>query len=84
MADAKALYSASEEDLDTVICFLVLQEMRELPKKKHWPEIDLLVSRQPAQSASEKPCKVMEELLGKNKPLPGQTLRYLRSLRDAL
>jgi hypothetical protein len=83
VAEAKALYSASEEDLETVICFLVLQEINELPKKKHWPEIDLLVSIHHAQSASESPCKVIEELLGKNKPLPGQPLRYLRTLRAA-
>lgn len=84
MADAKALYSASDEDLDTMICFFVLHEIRELPKKKHWPEIDLLVSRQPAQSASENPCKLIEEFLGKNKPLPGHPLRYLRTLKAAV
>jgi hypothetical protein len=83
VAEAKALYSASEEDLEPVICFLVLQEIMELPKKKHWPEMDLHVSRQPAQSASEKPCKVREESLEKNKPLPGQPLRYFRTLKAA-
>jgi hypothetical protein len=34
VADDKALYSASEEDLETVACFLARQEMRDLPMKK--------------------------------------------------
>jgi hypothetical protein len=55
VAVESALYSASDEDLETVICFLAFQEMREFPKKKQYPEVDLLVSMQPAQSASEKP-----------------------------
>jgi hypothetical protein len=40
VADVIALYSASEEDLDTVGCFFVFQDMRYWPKKKHWPEIE--------------------------------------------
>jgi hypothetical protein len=51
----KALYSASEEDLDTVICFLAFHDTRDDPKKKQYPVVDLLVSMHPAQSASEKP-----------------------------
>ncbi|KAK2367189.1 hypothetical protein QL285_080500 [Trifolium repens] len=55
VADANALYSASEDDLDTVNCFLVRQDMSDFPSKKHCPDIDLLVSIHPAQSASENP-----------------------------
>lgn len=45
VAKAKVVYSASEEDLDTVICFLlVLHEINDLPRKKHRPEIERLVS----------------------------------------
>jgi len=55
-AAARALYSASEDDLLTVNCFLVCHEIKDLPKKKHWPEMDVLASLQPVQSASEKPC----------------------------
>jgi hypothetical protein len=34
VAVERALYSASDEDLETVICFLAFQEIREFPKKK--------------------------------------------------
>jgi hypothetical protein len=80
----KALYSASEEDLDTVICFLAFHETRDDPKKKQYPVVDLLVSIQPAQSASEKPSNWSSECLGKSKPLPGLCLRYLITLHAAL
>lgn len=55
-AAARALYSASEDDLLTVSCFFVLQDISDLPRKKHCRDMDLLVSLQHAQSASEKPC----------------------------
>jgi len=42
--------------------------MRDLPRKTHCPEIDLLESKQPAQSASEKPERNNEDCMGKNKP----------------
>jgi hypothetical protein len=44
----KALYSASDEDLDTVICFLAFHDIRDEPRKKQYPLVDLLVSMQPA------------------------------------
>jgi hypothetical protein len=50
-----ALYSASEDDLETVTCFFAFQETRDDPKKKQYPDVDLLVSKHPAQSALEKP-----------------------------
>jgi len=40
-----ALYSASEEDLETVGCFLALQDMREDPRKKQKPMVDLLLGK---------------------------------------
>lgn len=45
VAAASAIYSTLDEDLDTSNCFFVRQEMRDLPKKKHWPEIDLLMCK---------------------------------------
>jgi len=51
----RALNSASEEDLETVACFLALQDMSEEPKKKQNPVVDLLESTQPTQSASTYP-----------------------------
>jgi hypothetical protein len=58
---AIALYSASVEDLDTVACFLELQDIRLEPKKTHNPPVDRLSSGQPAQSELEKACKLVDE-----------------------
>lgn len=55
MAVERALYSASEEDLEMVTCFLAFQDISEEPKKKQNPVVDLLESTQPAQSASTYP-----------------------------
>jgi hypothetical protein len=44
---------------------LVLYEINDLPKKKHWPEIERLMSTHPSYSASLKPCRRREESLGK-------------------
>jgi hypothetical protein len=49
---AKARYSASEDDLQTVNCFFVIQDIRELPRKNLLPVTDLLESLYPAQSAT--------------------------------
>lgn len=42
VVSAKALYSASVEDLDTTVCFLACHEMRLDPKKIPAPVTDLL------------------------------------------
>jgi len=55
VAAPRALYSALEEDLETMSYFLVLHEINESPRKKHCLEMDLLMSLQPAQSASGYP-----------------------------
>lgn len=68
VAAPNALYSDSYEDLETVNCFLVLQEISDFPRKKNWPEIDLLESIHPAQSASEKPEIYKGESMGKKRP----------------
>ncbi|MCI02637.1 hypothetical protein A2U01_0023671, partial [Trifolium medium] len=74
-------YSASDELRDTVFCFLARQDMRDEPKKKQYPDVDLLVSKQFAQSVSAKPRICMEELRGKNKPRPGVPFKYLITLQ---
>ncbi len=63
-AEAIALYSASAEDLDTVVCFLDLHDTREFPKKMQYPVVDLRVSGHPAQSESEKALMCSSELDG--------------------
>lgn len=50
---ARALYSASVEDLETTYCFLDCHEMRLLPRKIAKPDTDLLVVAQLAQSLSQ-------------------------------
>jgi len=56
VVEASALYLASEEDLDTVFCFLVFQETKELPMKMQYHVTDRRESMQVAQSASLKPA----------------------------
>ena len=65
---AKALYSASADDLEMVGCFLDFQEIRESPKKMQNPVTDFLESAQVAQSASENARNWKEEDVGKSKP----------------
>ena len=54
-AEAIVLYSASVEDLDTVVCFLDLHDTREFPKKMQYPVVDLHVSGHPASQNLRKP-----------------------------
>jgi len=53
VAAPNAWYSAFDDDLDNVSCFLV-QEIYDLTRKKHVLDMDLLVSIHLAQSTSEK------------------------------
>ena len=76
---ATARHSASEDDLNTTDCFLLFQEIREVPKKKHIPEMDFRMSRQAPQSESLNLVKEVEAEEEKNKPLPAVPLRYLRT-----
>lgn len=50
---AMALYSASAEDLQTVLCFLVPQDTKESPNLIQKPVSDLRVIGQDAQSESQ-------------------------------
>ena len=51
-----ARYSASEDDLDMVLCFSLFQLMGGLPKRIRQPVIDLLENGQATQSESEYGC----------------------------
>src|ERR1044072_7446261 len=52
-----AIYSASAVERETQFCFLLNQEIRLFPKKKHPPEVLFLSSELPAQSASQYPTR---------------------------
>lgn len=46
VVEAKALYLASTEDRETVVCFLAFQETKESPINMQKPVTDFLVSKQ--------------------------------------
>jgi hypothetical protein len=71
------LYPASVLDLDTVACFLAFYEIRFDPTYTAKPPVDLLSSRQPAQSASEKALTIVEEDLLKRNPREIVPRKYL-------
>lgn len=50
MREAKAGYSASDEDLETVVCFLDFQEIKDVPLRMEKPETKRRVVAQEAQS----------------------------------
>ena len=62
------LYSDSAEDLDTTCCFLLFQEISESLINTQKPVIDLLVSGQAAQSASQYDFNCNSDLADRNKP----------------
>jgi hypothetical protein len=68
VAFANALYSTSVLDLETAACFRALQEIKLGPKNTSKPPIDLLSSRQPAQSASKKALSKLEADFGNVRP----------------
>ncbi len=56
VARQDATYSASQEEVARIVCFLDLQLTAPPAMVKTYPLIDLRDSRQPAQSESEYPC----------------------------
>lgn len=52
-----ARYSASDEERETVDCFLDFQEIGDLPKRRMYPVTERRVSIQEPQSESKKACK---------------------------
>jgi len=73
---ARALYYASNEDLDTMVWFFDFQEIKELPRKIQYPMTLRLVLGQVAQSESLNPFIFMSLLEAKKRPRPGSALIY--------
>jgi hypothetical protein len=61
IAFAIALYSTSAVDLENISCFLALQEIRFVARNIAKPLVDLLSSKQPAQSASQNPLTSIDD-----------------------
>ena len=57
LVDAKAQYSASALERDTVDCFLAFQDMQFPPMDTQNPVVDHIVMGHPAQSASLYPYR---------------------------
>ena len=73
-----ALYSASAEDLDTVVCSFDLQDTKECPKNIQYLVVDLRVSGHPTQSESKKALICSFEVDGKNMSWLGTPFTYYR------
>jgi hypothetical protein len=78
VAFARDLYSTLVLDLDTVACFLALQETKFGPTNIAKPPVDLLSSRQPAQSVSEKALRYIEGDFIKVIPVFTVSFTYLK------
>lgn len=76
VANDNARYSASEDDLEMVFCFFARHDIREVPRKKQYPEMDFLESIHHAQSELEKPSSCNSASLRNKIPLPGLFFRY--------
>lgn len=77
--DARARYSASDEERERVDCFLAHQLIKEEPRKTQEPMIDFSVSEHSAQSESLKALRERDYSVGKNIPLAGQLFMYRRT-----
>ena len=53
LAKAMARYSASTDDLETVVCFFVFQAIGAVPSVIKYPEMECLVMGHEAQSESQ-------------------------------
>jgi hypothetical protein len=73
-----ATYSASVVDWATVDCLREDQETSEEPKNWQVPEVDFLLTRHPAKSASEKPRSKREEDAEYQRPSSWVYWRYLK------
>ena len=75
--EARALYYASVEDLDTVTCFLDFHEISESPKNTQNSAVDFLVFTQLPQYTSQYAVNLSALVQENNKPWPRVAFKYL-------
>lgn len=46
IVDVIALYSASADEFETIVCFIDFHDTKQFPKKIHNPILDFIVSKQ--------------------------------------
>ena len=80
VVEARALYSTSTEDLETMDCFFDFQDIKLWSKNMQYPVIDFLVSLQSPQTESQNPLMCNSKSIEKNKTCPGECLIYLSTL----
>ncbi|KAJ0601780.1 hypothetical protein HanIR_Chr03g0132591 [Helianthus annuus] len=76
------LYSASVEDRETTLCFLLFHETNDPPRKMQKPVIDLRLSTHLAQSESANEVNWKVLLFVNRIPVPGAPFRYLNTLKS--
>lgn len=74
---ANALYSASTDELETVLCLLDFHNTNESPMYTRYLVVNRLVSVQPSQSESEKALMAQPDPTANVNPVPGEFLTYL-------
>src|SRR5436190_23406457 len=77
---AMAMYSASAVDRATTSCFLLRQDTEFPPTNMQYPDVDLLLSTQLVQSASQYPSIFRCPCRPNRIPFPGLSFRYQRIL----
>lgn len=78
--DVRAWYSTSDEDLETVSCFLDFNKIRESPKNMQNLMMERLLSMHDSQSESFKALSWSVKVEGKNRPWEEDNLIYLGTL----
>lgn len=77
--DAKARYSTSVDERETMFFFLERHNIKEFLRRTQYPVTDLRESGHMAQSESEKSCNFNGLKLENNIPCAGKAFKYFRT-----